>query len=209
MTKFLPRPPWFFGVPLVLGAGGLLVAFSYIFTADLFYETCANERNLLTGEFEPSNCGEGAKVARALEQGRGGETATPATAPAKSPQATPAASPQASTAGVVARGTFRDGEPGHDGAGTAELQRLPDGSLNALLADFSVTNGPDLFVVLSTSNDGDYSKGDLVLEPRLKANNGTQNYAIPPGTDLTRFKSIIIWCRQFDVTFAYAPLEVQ
>lgn len=44
---------------------------------------------------------------------------------------------------------------------------------------------------------------------KLKANNGTQNYAIPAGTDLSLYKSVIIWCRPFDVTFAYAILEVR
>lgn len=90
----------------------------------------------------------------------------------------------------------------------AELQRLADGTLNVLLKDFSVTNGPDLQVVLSKSADGDYSGEDLVLS-KLKANNGAQNYTIPAGTDLAQYKSVIIWCKPFDVVFAYAPLEAQ
>jgi Electron transfer DM13 len=190
MTGLLSKVPWFVSAPLVVAAAGLFGALSYMFAGDLFYETCANERNLLTGEFEPSNCGEGAKVAGAQQQGGGG-------------------TPNAPGGAVVASGSFRDGDATHDGSGSVELQRLPGGKLNLLLKDFSVTNGPDLFVVLSVSDGGDYSSRDVVLQPGLKANNGTQNYDIPEGTDVTRFKSVIIWCRQFDVTFAYAPLEVQ
>jgi hypothetical protein len=100
---------------------------------------------------------------------------------------------------------FVDGDPGHDGSGTAEIQRLPDGTLNLFLRGFSVTNGPDLFVVLSRDPGGNYSDGDLVLE-RLKANHGNQNYVIPAGTDLSLYRSVLIWCRSFNVDFAYATL---
>jgi hypothetical protein len=245
------RVPWLVTVPVVtVGAIALAAAANY-FTADLFHETCLNERNPLTGQFEPSNCGEGAKVARALDGDAESPTprsdangdapkptptnapanpasspplATPASSPSPaapsapggtpSPQTTPAKTPTSppptSTpeGGVLAVGTFRDGEPGHDGSGTVELQRLRDGSLNLLLKGFSVTNGPDLQVVLSRSADGDYGDGDLVIQ-KLKANNGTQNYAIPDGTDPSAYRTVIIWCRPFDVTFAYAILEVQ
>ncbi|MFN0093648.1 MAG: DM13 domain-containing protein [Dehalococcoidia bacterium] len=188
MTKLLLKLPWFFSAPAVLVIAGVFAWLGYAFTGDYFNETCVNERNPLTGEFAPSNCGEGAKVAKRLREA--------------SAQPTPAAA----AGDVVARGTFRDGDPGHQGSGAAELQRLAGGRLNLLLSNFSVTNGPDLFVVLSKDAEGRYSGDDLVLEPRLKANNGTQNYDVPAGTDTSQFRSVIIWCRQFRVTFAYAPL---
>ncbi len=217
VNPFLPvlrrvhRLPWFIGAPAVaIGAIVLAVAANY-FTADLFHETCLNERNPLTGEFEPSNCGEGAKVARASADNPRPDTgapspptqgtASPTNAPALPPASTPAA-------GVLATGMFQDGDPGHDGAGIAEIQRLPDGSLNLLLKSFTVTNGPDLQIVLSRSANGRYSGDDLVLQ-KLKANNGTQNYAIPAGTDLSLYRSVVIWCRPFNIVFAYATLEVQ
>ena len=137
-----------------------------------------------------------------LADGRQGiavATPTPASA------ATPTPTRAAAQAGVLAKGNFRDGAPGHTGRGRVEIQRLPDGSLNLLLADFSVTNGPDLYVVLSRGKDGSYGGNDLQLA-RLKANNGTQNYAIPAGTDVSGFESVLIWCKAFDVVFAYAPL---
>ncbi len=277
MSSLLLKLPWFLAAPLVAGVAAVFALAGFMFTGDYFHETCKNERNLLTGDFEPSNCGEGAKVARALEDdkvvdGRG--AATPA-APTRSPAATtagaqataatsitsvgtptltasvtaagaasttlptgtpvpthvatpaatgtippptPTAPPPTSTPtptaaptqpplqpGVLARGTFRDGAPGHTGKGRVEVQRLADGSLNILLADFSVTNGPDLYVVLSGGSDGSYGGSDLQLQ-KLKANNGTQNYAVPAGTDISEYGSILIWCRAFDVVFAYAPL---
>ncbi|MCC7364719.1 MAG: DM13 domain-containing protein [Dehalococcoidia bacterium] len=214
--RWLERGPWFVVAPAVLVVAAGVGWFGYTFAGDLFVQTCTVEANLLTGEAEASNCGDEAAVsARATTTATPADTATatpaatetPATGtPAASPTASP--TPAASGAGVLARAMFRDGEPGHDGEGRAELQRLADGMLNLYVADFSVTSGPDLFVVLSTSPDGYTGDGVLVLE-RLKANNGNQNYAIPAGTDLARYRSIVIWCRQFDVDFAIATLEVQ
>jgi Electron transfer DM13 len=35
----------------------------------------------------------------------------------------------------------------------------------------------------------------------------SQNYAIPAGTDLSAFKSAVIWCRRFAVGFGVASLQ--
>ena len=34
---------------------------------------------------------------------------------------------------------------------------------------------------------------------RLRAFKGSQNYAIPTGLDLKKYKSVIIWCEHFSV----------
>src|SRR3989304_887301 len=39
---------------------------------------------------------------------------------------------------------------------------------------------------------------------RLKATDGAFNYEIPAGIDLKGVKSVVVWCRQFDVLFAVA-----
>ncbi|MDH3497546.1 MAG: DM13 domain-containing protein, partial [Gemmatimonadota bacterium] len=41
----------------------------------------------------------------------------------------------------------------------------------------------------------------------LKGNVGDQNYDIPAGTDLTRYRTVTIWCRRFSVNFGSAPLS--
>lgn len=284
LSTLLLKLPWFVSAPLVLAFATAFAYAGYAFTGDYFHETCKNERNLLTGEFEASNCGEGAEVAARLavtqaviavgsgqaqvvQAGVPSATVAPpppsspptnlpatsptaptpppvATAPPPSqatsaapeppvtrpsltptpstppPTATPAipqpTSPPTSTlspspspsAGVVASGSFRNGAPGHNGSGAVQAQRLADGKINLFLSNFSVTNGPDLYVVLSVSGDGDYSGGDLLVA-RLKANNGSQNYTLPDGIDIGRYRSVSIWCKSFDVVFAYAPLAVQ
>ena len=217
MKRAVTGLPWWIAAPgVVLLTAGVAV-FAFVFTSDLFNETCVNERNLLTGELAPSNCGDGARIAAPEPEPSASRpptdepvgmdpTATPT--PGSQPSSTPGSPAPAATPegpGVLAAGTFEDGEPGHDGSGGVEVQRLADGSLNVFISSLSVTNGPDLFVVLSRDPGGDYADGDLVLEA-LSANHGNQNYAIPAGTDVSQFRSVVIWCRAFDVTFAYATL---
>jgi hypothetical protein len=180
----LDRIPWFAAAPAVLV---LAVAVGYVgreLAGIYFVQTCANEVNLLTGEFEESNCGPG-RAAAAPGPGSG----QPGGA-------------------VLATGRFVDGDPGHQGTGTVEVQRLADGSLNLFLKDFSVTNGPDLFVVLSSDAGPSRSAASEGLNlGQLKANNGNQNYSIEGGADLSRYRSVVIYCRQFNVVFAYAALD--
>jgi hypothetical protein len=104
---------------------------------------------------------------------------------------------------VLAQGTFRDGEPGHRGSGKATLGRDAAGKTFLVFENFSVTNGPDLHVVLGSSPDGGGQGLDL---GKLKATDGNFNYAIPDGTDLSQFKSVTIWCASFPTIFAVATL---
>jgi len=53
---------------------------------------------------------------------------------------------------------------------------------------------------------GSYRTGFIDLGA-LKGNRGSQNYAIPAGTDLRIFKSAVIWRRRFAVGLAVAPLQ--
>ncbi len=138
--------------------------------------------------------------------------AASATAPlGQLPAATPTATPTptappptpVSAAGILAQGTFRDGEPGHTGKGSARLIRDAQGALFLRLEDFSVTNGPDLRVYLTTTGGYDGERLDL---GKLKATDGNQNYPIPAGTDVSKFRSVLIWCEPFRVLFAIATL---
>ena len=80
-----------------------------------------------------------------------------------------------------------------------------DGSAALRFDDFSVRNGPDLFVFLSPDPAG-YVEGAIELG-RLRATDGSFNTPIPPGTDVAGTRSVVIWCREFAVLFAVAPLE--
>lgn len=97
----------------------------------------------------------------------------------------------------------------HHASGIASLVELPDGSSLIRFEDLDVENGPDLRIYLSTAPaDGppDALDDDFIDLGELKGNQGNQNYAIPAGTDLSRYQSVSIWCRRFSVGFAVAPI---
>jgi Electron transfer DM13 len=91
----------------------------------------------------------------------------------------------------------------HNAEGTAKVIPLQDDSNILRLEDLRVTNGPDLYVYLAT----DKSASDFVSLGKLKANNGNQNYDLPTETDLTKYDTVLIWCRPFSVLFGSAELE--
>ena len=44
---------------------------------------------------------------------------------------------------------------------------------------------------------------------RLRAFKGSQKYTIPPGVDLKKYPSVVIWCAQFGVLISPATLKFQ
>ena len=92
----------------------------------------------------------------------------------------------------------------HNAEGIAKVIPLQDGSNILRLENLRVTNGPDLYVYLATDKSG----SDFVSLGKLKANNGNQNYNIPSETDLTKYDTVLIWCRPFSVLFGSADLAL-
>ena len=108
------------------------------------------------------------------------------------------------TPGTTASGEFRGADDFHFGRGQALLIETAPGQYTLRFEDFSVRNGPDLFVYLSPDAD-DYTDDSLELGV-LKATDGAFNYEVPAGTDVSQFKSAVVWCKPFGVLFAVAPL---
>ncbi len=109
---------------------------------------------------------------------------------------------------VLSSGAFRGLE--HETSGTAHVMES-DGQLLLRLADLRTSNGPDLVVLLSETPATDdswtaYGKGRVLELGSLKGNIGSQNYTLPAGVDLSRYRSAVIWCRRFSVAFGAAPL---
>ena len=110
------------------------------------------------------------------------------------------------TSNLLSTGSFVGvGDGIHDAQGIAKVIPIEGGSNVLRLEDLVVTNGPDLYVYLST----DKSASDFVDVGRLKANIGNQNYPIPAGTDMTKYDTVLIWCRAFSVLFGSADLKAQ
>jgi Electron transfer DM13 len=75
---------------------------------------------------------------------------------------------------------------------------------------FKTDSGPDLFVVLYPNQTVPVSgikEKDYKSIARLQKTQGTQRYAIPNNVNLADFKSVAIWCRQFNATFGFATLS--
>ena len=98
----------------------------------------------------------------------------------------------------------------HESSGTVLLIQLASGQRIVRFENLSTSNGPDLRVYLSaapaSSDWRGYDREYLDLGA-LKGNLGSQNYVVPDGTDLGRYRSAVIWCRRFSVGFAVAPLS--
>lgn len=111
----------------------------------------------------------------------------------------------------LATGLFKGADSFHKGSGKATIIDL-DGEKRILrLEDFSVTNGPDLRVYLSShsspSSGNEVTKGASVELSKLKGNKGNQNYNIPDDIDIDDFGSVVIYCKPFRVVFATATLK--
>lgn len=105
---------------------------------------------------------------------------------------------------VLATGSFVGVNDGiHNAEGMAKIVKLADGKQLLRLEDFKSTNGPDLYVYLAT----DDTAQEYVSLGELKANIGNQNYEIPEGTDLTKYNTVLIWCKQFSVLFGSAEIS--
>jgi hypothetical protein len=102
-------------------------------------------------------------------------------------------------------GEFTGTDDFHFGRGKATLTETEPGAWTLRFEDFSVRNGPDLYVYLSPDRDG-YARGSLEVA-RLKATDGSFNIALPEGADPSSHRSVLIWCKQFSHLFAFATLD--
>ena len=106
---------------------------------------------------------------------------------------------------TVSSGLFQGADEFHFGSGRASVVASGDGSLRVRFDDFSVRNGPDLFVYVSADPGGDITNATEL--GTLKATDGAFEYVLPAGTDPAAIGSVVIWCKHFAVLFAHAPVE--
>jgi Electron transfer DM13 len=101
----------------------------------------------------------------------------------------------------------------HMTSGRATIYKEADGRLVLRLTNFKTSNGPDVHVVLiaakDAADDANFLKSNTekVELGVLKGNEGDQNYDIPAGTDLGKFRTVSIYCERFNANFGAAPLE--
>ena len=106
-------------------------------------------------------------------------------------------------------GTFKSAEHPTQG----EVKVVTENGKKYLEFDgnFKTDSGPDLFVILHRNDTlpiTGIKEKDYVSIAALKNTSGTQRYEIPTNIDVSEFKSVAVWCRQFNATFGYAPFKV-
>jgi hypothetical protein len=80
------------------------------------------------------------------------------------------------------------------------------------LTHFKTSNGPNVHVILIAATDAQDDENFLkknierVDLGSLKGNEGDQNYTIPAGTNLSKYRTVSIYCERFNVNFGTAPL---
>ena len=108
---------------------------------------------------------------------------------------------------AVAAGQFHS--VAHETHGSATIQDV-GGRRVLRLSDFATSNGPDVRVYLVAAADAKdnetVTKAGFVELGKLKGNQGDQNYDVPGGLDLNKYRAVTIWCRRFSVNFGTAPL---
>lgn len=118
---------------------------------------------------------------------------------------------QENTTKTLETGTFHGKV--HQTSGRATIYQEADGKLILRLTDFKTSNGPDVHVILIAATDADDNANFLKSDTQrvelgnLKGNEGDQNYEIPAGTDLGKFRTVSIYCERFNANFGAAPLE--
>jgi Electron transfer DM13 len=101
----------------------------------------------------------------------------------------------------------------HSTSGRASIYQVNGKDLVLRLTNFKTSNGPDVHVVLIAADDAKDNDNFLtnhiekVELGKLKGNEGDQNYEIPAGTDLAKFKTVVIYCERFNAAFGAAPLQ--
>jgi len=101
----------------------------------------------------------------------------------------------------------------HKTEGRATVYQEADGKLVLRLTNFKTSNGPDVHVILvamkDAGDDANFLKNttEKLELGKLKGNEGDQNYEIPAGTDLSKYRTVSVYCERFNANFGAAPLE--
>ncbi|HYK98810.1 MAG TPA: DM13 domain-containing protein [Candidatus Acidoferrales bacterium] len=107
---------------------------------------------------------------------------------------------------TVARGDLQYVDAVHNGKGGVMLIRLGD-RYALRFEDVAITNAPDVHVYLSRETGGKWTEATSLYLGPLKATNGSFNYDVPAGTDVTPYRSVVVWCRAFAVLVTWADLR--
>lgn len=107
---------------------------------------------------------------------------------------------------TLARGELGYVDQLHHGTGSVLLIKTPDAAV-LRFEGVAITNAPDVHVYLSRETGGKWTEAASFYVGPLKATDGSFNYTLAAGTDLARYQSVVVWCRQFAVLVTWADLR--
>ena len=103
---------------------------------------------------------------------------------------------------AVSSGQFT-GINDHTVSGKVSIVKTDAGYEIVMADDFMFDGAPDPKVALG--KDGEYDPATQI--ELLKSDSGAQTYIVPASVDITQFNEVHIWCEQFSVGLAIAPLK--
>ena len=109
---------------------------------------------------------------------------------------------------VLSSSDFVTVEQDHQTTGQVRVIRVNGKRYLDFDSEFTTAQGPDVQIILHRGKTVplNVSEENYITLAKLKSFNGSQRYEIPDNIDLDDLKSVGIWCRKFNVTFAYASL---
>jgi hypothetical protein len=124
--------------------------------------------------------------------------------------------PELSAPTLVASGTFQRIDAIRWAQGTVNIFRDSSNILTLRIEDLSMLAGPELHVELSAADAPTSDLASMTVNEvvpldvgLLKASDGDQNYQLPDGTDLSQYRSVVIYSPSLDLVYSYAPLFVR
>ncbi len=120
----------------------------------------------------------------------------------------------ASAKAVVARGVFihpNPKDPVHWGKGNTSIYHQVGQNEVFLAKNFQVGPGPAFHVFLSESanikNNDDFKQAKNIDLGGLKSFKGSQVYQVPQNVDMSKVKSVVVWCVRFSQLITSANLK--
>lgn len=95
----------------------------------------------------------------------------------------------------------------HSLAGNAVVYTDEQGNRTLRLENYTMTEGPDVYVFLSKTNN--YSQANTIGISKLKNsfNDSALHLSVDPQIDLHTHKFVLIYCVQYNSLFGYAELK--
>lgn len=94
-------------------------------------------------------------------------------------------------------------------SGTVKVIKKADGLWLALGPDFRTGFGPDVFVLVhKQGKPKNYAKSQYINLGMLTKFKGGSLFKLPADAKLSDYKSIVIWCRKFNITFGHGAIDL-